>query len=777
MDKVVWAASLRKSIIIAVRVSHSSLVSSDRMKPSQLVDEVSDFDAKIEEQILDAKTKRVKDYKKTKMNKGIMVFEEFLKKLENTWKGKKIELSVGAYRSVASILLLLASLNNTNGVDRNDDICGNYNGRRLYLGLGERGFLTAKNVTSQLYSRLQFSDDNISSHEKCNLEIVTCPSCVISVTFRHLNLSHHCGGGNVVMDSPCRCDLVWLSEPSYEDVSKMPFCGLYSPLMTNNIVNMLTYRSLTRTLAVALMFSESHQHAFTLEYSSERNGSNSGILKSPYFPASYPRDLDTEYVITCQPETSSNCRVRVLFQDFQIATGSIMEVIQGLTSEQPVLETLHHPMIPVHSPRDKEHVIPINDGFYVSLRGIFGPASRIAIVYTAFNYMDTGGSTRAGAGSSWARVKLTLRLTPLIRTRQEAFPLCQGDVPHLEILVGCLLVVALRHCLEGLILLISAMIVLLYRLGARARQQRELQNQLRSISVMLDGALHDDQPPDDPPIYEAPPDYNEVIKVFIDPIESQRRKRKRQLHHKNGSRRSQSTPRKALRNASPSGSDHIPSTRTFLEVPQMSTDTSDDYATISTCGLLEVERNIVHLQPYNNIMSRSCQTTPIPDSPPPPYVASLCPVSMDLGCFGRVRSEGDLTTHVSRDNTSLHQNYNRMSVVGQSAQQSWLLYNGRDSGNHCLSEIVCITGPQANHTQIPDYPYNEACSGLNINPTQESSSSSMDSDDNETKNLNVREPVVVPLCKILMNAKDQAILADMYVVFQWDCCQLYNARH
>ncbi|CAG2062083.1 unnamed protein product, partial [Timema podura] len=405
----------------------------------------------------------------------------------------------GAYRSVASILLLLASLNNTNGVDRNDDICGNYNGRRLYLGLGERGFLTAKNVTSQLYSRLQFSDDNISSHEKCNLEIVTCPSCVISVTFRHLNLSHHCGGGNVVMDSPCRCDLVWLSEPSYEDVSKMPFCGLYSPLMTNNIVNMLTYRSLTRTLAVALMFSESHQHAFTLEYSSERNGSNSGILKSPYFPASYPRDLDTEYVITCQPETSSNCRVRVLFQDFQIATGSIMEfydwngqrlevssgsqfrppvilstgpsllvhfyanggsgngykaiysfisdcggfvenlggaitmmnmvdrgtkaydcvwlirppqnylhlkthlylkiatfadmgvtdiqVIQGLTSEQPVLETLHHPMISVHSPRDKEHVIPINDGFYVSLRGIFGPASRIAIVYTAFNYM------------------------------------------------------------------------------------------------------------------------------------------------------------------------------------------------------------------------------------------------------------------------------------------------------------------------------------------------------------------------------------------------------
>nr|CAD7441324.1 unnamed protein product [Timema bartmani] len=628
--------------------------SADKFNPSsvptisQLVDEVSDFDAKIEEQILDAKTKRVKDYKKTKMNKGIMVFEEFLKKLENTWKGKKIELS-----------------------DRNDDICGNYNGRRLYLGLGERGFLTAKNITSQLYSRLQFSDDNISSHEKCNLEIVTCPSCVISVTFRHLNLSHHCGGGNVVMDSPCRCDLVWLSEPSYEDVSKMPFCGLYSPLMTNNIVNILTYRSLTRTLAVALMFSESHQHAFTLEYSSERNGSNSGILKSPYFPASYPRDLDTEYVITCQPETSSNCRVRVLFQDFQIATGSIMEV-RHLTSSEGLAPLHESPALTEGGPNSSRPRKLAKASFLMITGPMAGTGLLVPKLPTARVMCVDMLKEHLHDGLEWAIDAHDRRWYS--HTPNYYFPKI-APYPDLKTATLVFLVTS-----SGLILLISAMIVLLYRLGARARQQRELQNQLRSISEMLDGALHDDQPPDDPPIYEAPPDYNEVIKVFIDPIESQRRKRKRQLHHKNGSRRSQSTPRKALRNASPSGSDHIPSTQTFLEVPQMSTDTSDDYATISTCGLLEVERNIVHLQPYNNIMSRSCQTTPIPDSPPPPYVASLCPVSMDLGCFGRVRSE------------------------------------------------------------------------------------------------DVREPVVVPLCKILMNAKDQAILADMYVVSQWDCCQLYNTR-
>lgn len=37
----------------------------------------------------------------------------------------------------------------------------------------------------------------------------------------------------------------------------------------------------------------------------------------------------------------------------------------------------------------------------------------------------------------------------------------------------------------GLITLISALIVLLYRMGARARQQRELQSRLQTISELL----------------------------------------------------------------------------------------------------------------------------------------------------------------------------------------------------------------------------------------------------------------------------------------------------
>ena len=42
----------------------------------------------------------------------------------------------------------------------------------------------------------------------------------------------------------------------------------------------------------------------------------------------------------------------------------------------------------------------------------------------------------------------------------------------------------------GLIILISALIILLYRMGARARQQRELQSRLQTISELL-GTLWD----------------------------------------------------------------------------------------------------------------------------------------------------------------------------------------------------------------------------------------------------------------------------------------------
>ncbi|KAJ9595456.1 hypothetical protein L9F63_013367 [Diploptera punctata] len=59
---------------------------------SQLIQEMRDYDTKAMEIPSDEKS-RVKDYKKTSMLKSILIFEEFVRNLEQTWKGQHIKAS------------------------------------------------------------------------------------------------------------------------------------------------------------------------------------------------------------------------------------------------------------------------------------------------------------------------------------------------------------------------------------------------------------------------------------------------------------------------------------------------------------------------------------------------------------------------------------------------------------------------------------------------------------------------------------------------------------
>lgn len=69
----------------------------------------------------------------------------------------------------------------------------------------------------------------------------------------------------------------------------------------------------------------------------------------------------------------------------------------------------------------------------------------------------------------------------------------------------------------GLLSLIFSLIVLIYKTSARAQEQRDLQNQLQTISDLLDSNnIRNDEPIDDPPTYEAPPEYDEVIKIGVE---------------------------------------------------------------------------------------------------------------------------------------------------------------------------------------------------------------------------------------------------------------------
>ncbi|KYN31704.1 hypothetical protein ALC56_13843 [Trachymyrmex septentrionalis] len=457
-------------------------------------------------------------------------------------------------------------LTTTANIIRNDDICGSYNGRRLYLELDERSILYAKDVTfvrnlsRQLVPRPYATTIN-SLHHHCSLELVTCPSCVIVLTFKNIALPNNCGDGGIVMDSPCRCDYVWLSEPPYEEVSGTPFCGLYAPI---------TYRSSTRTLSITLLYSQSHKHAFTIEYTAKRNrlhlkgtemtsrvstkGLNStggGILMSPFFPARYPRDLSLEYIITC-PSEALSCRIRLLFSDFQLATVSIIEYLlisqellsgnteliikEGPTSALTSLEVIRHPTNQLQPLIHREHIAPVINGFHVSLRGTFSPSSHLAIAYAAFNYMDCFAGTdflcqnhrcipsklncdgfdHCGDNSDEpATCFQNWEMEP--RDRKWHMNKANYYFPKIDrypdLKTATLIFVASSL---GLIVLISALIILLYRIGARARQQRELQSRLETISELLDGARIDEiSIPDDPPGYEAPPDYEEVAKLAL----------------------------------------------------------------------------------------------------------------------------------------------------------------------------------------------------------------------------------------------------------------------
>ncbi|XP_014238252.1 uncharacterized protein LOC106659961 isoform X2 [Trichogramma pretiosum] len=623
----------------------------------------------------------------------------------------------------ALLLLLPIVLSSGQQLVRNEDICGPHNGRRLYVELGERGVLRADNV-SLVKNSPQLQQDSggasgnnnnggrplyattNSSHDQCSLELVTCPSCVISVVFRSINLQHHCGDGGATVDSPCRCDYVWISEPPYEDVSGTPFCGHYAPM---------AHRSNTRTLSIALLYSQSHSHAFSLEYTAERNrliltGSNSmndiaksmnntggGTLASPFFPSRYPRDMGIEYIISC-PTEAPVCRVRVLFSDFQVAAVSVMEFYDwngqrldvssgarfrppiivstgpsllvrfyanggtglgykafysfvftdpaaagGLATVQPVtdcggyvenlggtitmmdmvgdegvrtydcvwlikppknflhtkthmyvkvisfaemagnteliikqgptsalmpLEVLRHPVSQLQPPKLREHLAPVSNGFHVSLRGSFGPNSRLAIAYAAFSYIDCfagsdflcqnhrcissqlncDGFDHCGDSSDEPAtcmhdMDMTIKDQKWHQSKANYYFPKIDRYPDLKTATMVFVISSL-----GLIIMISTLIIMLYRIGSRARQQRELQSRLRTISELLDGARIDEMSvnADEPPVYEAPPNYDEVIKLGMEnetaAAAAARRKRARRTPSAGGGRRSRSVP-------------------------------------------------------------------------------------------------------------------------------------------------------------------------------------------------------------------------------------------
>ncbi|KAG5892626.1 hypothetical protein JTB14_019715 [Gonioctena quinquepunctata] len=205
---------------------------------------------------------------------------------------------------------------------------------------------------------------------------------------------------------------------------------------------------------------------------------------------------------------------------------------QGVTSNQPTAEVLRHPAAHFGSSKQAEHVVPISQGFYVSLRGIFTPASRLAIVYAAFNYKDCFGSSDFLC-NNFRCIPLLLNCDGFDHCGDESdesncsqdpkdhrefskipnFLFPKAD-PYSDITTATFVFLT---CSFGLIGIILAMALLLYRVNVRAQHQRQIQDHIETIHAILEEGVRDVEEeiivPDEPPDYEPPPEYNELLKM------------------------------------------------------------------------------------------------------------------------------------------------------------------------------------------------------------------------------------------------------------------------
>ncbi|KAH8379418.1 hypothetical protein KR009_004890 [Drosophila setifemur] len=214
---------------------------------------------------------------------------------------------------------------------------------------------------------------------------------------------------------------------------------------------------------------------------------------------------------------------------YGMAARSELTIRQGTTSDAVEIENV---MWPNNGLSKETHVAPILTGYYIRLRGVFGMSSKLAIVYSVFNYLNCyigseflcgnnhcisirlhcDGFDHCGDGSDepnsceedWAHLHHDRRWYS--HKPNYYFPKID-QYPDLKTATGIFIISTL-----GIFGVLSGWMVILYRMGVRARHQRELQSHLQTISELLD-RQDEDRTPDEPPSYEAPPDYEEVIKV------------------------------------------------------------------------------------------------------------------------------------------------------------------------------------------------------------------------------------------------------------------------
>ena len=68
-----------------------------------------------------------------------------------------------------------------------------------------------------------------------------------------------------------------------------------------------------------------------------------------------------------------------------MASRSDLSIRQGTTSDATEIENI---VWPNNGMSKENHIVPVLSGYYIRLRGVFGISSKLAIVYSVFNYLS-----------------------------------------------------------------------------------------------------------------------------------------------------------------------------------------------------------------------------------------------------------------------------------------------------------------------------------------------------------------------------------------------------
>lgn len=195
------------------------------------------------------------------------------------------------------------------------DLCTMLNEYTYYIKVGEVGRIS---VGNESFPSGQNGTSTVPP--TCMVELVTCPSCHISVSFLRINIS------TCSRDDSCRCSYVQIVEPSYDHLRRH-LCGFGR--------NSRSHRVESQTKVISIRYTrKSAYDSFTLQFvvrnniytfrgspdSSESN--DTGTFQSPHFPQIYPSDYVAEYRF--HNLNAMGC-VQIIFTDFRISPWSYIE--------------------------------------------------------------------------------------------------------------------------------------------------------------------------------------------------------------------------------------------------------------------------------------------------------------------------------------------------------------------------------------------------------------------------------------------------------------------